>query len=143
MSEKGSRRKILFVCVGNSCRSQMAEAFANRLGAGKFQAWSAGSHPLGIILPHTHSVLKEKGVSLEGHRSKGLRDVPTEEMDVVVTMGSEVACPLPRRFKGRVIEWEIPDPYGEDLDSYRRVRDLIDRQVTSLLDELQRTEQPG
>jgi arsenate reductase len=79
--------KILFVCVGNSCRSQMAEAFANHLGNGKVQASSAGSAPLGTIIPETHEVMKEKGISLEGQWSKGLPDVPVAEMDAVVSMG--------------------------------------------------------
>lgn len=136
-------RKILFVCVGNSCRSQMAEAFANRLGGGKLRAWSAGSHPLGTILPRTHAVLEEKGISLDGHWSKGLREAPTEEMDVVVSMGYDVRCPLPSGFKGRFIQWDIPDPYGQDLDSYRYVRDMIEQQVTSLLGELGKSERPN
>jgi len=124
---------VLFVCIGNSCRSQMAEAIAKHLGKGKVRAWSAGSHPLGMILPATESVLNEKGIGLDGHWSKGLKDVPVEDMDIVVGMGCEVVCPVPPNFKGRVIEWNIPDPYGGDLKSFRAVRDLIERQVTALL----------
>ena len=128
--------KILFVCVGNSCRSQMAEAYAKKLGEGRVQAWSAGSHPLGEIVPDTATVLAEKGISLEGHWSKSLKDVPVGEMDAVVGMGCEVVCPVPAGFKGRVIEWNIPDPFPHGLDFYRGVRDLIGRQVANLLDEL-------
>jgi arsenate reductase len=142
MVDPGSLRKILFVCVGNSCRSQMAEAFANRLGAEKFQVWSAGSHPLGTILPRTRTVLKEKGIMLDAHWSKGLREVPAEQMDVVVSMGYDVQCLLSSGFKGRFIQWDIPDPYGEDLDSFRGIRDMIEQQVSSLFDELQKTEHP-
>jgi arsenate reductase len=127
---------ILFVCVGNSCRSQMAEALANKLGEGRVRAWSAGSHPYGEIVPETASVLEEKGISLEGHWSKSLEDVPVEEMDAVVSMGCEVVCPVPAGFKGRVIEWNIPDPFGHELAFYRGVRDRIARQVASLLEEL-------
>lgn len=130
--------KVLFVCLGNSCRSQMAEALANHLGQGKVCAWSAGSTPLGIILSETHEVLKEKGITLEGHWSKGLKEVPVAEMDVVVGMGCEVECPVPTGFKGRVIEWNIPDPYGRNLAYFRGVRDRIERQVTMLLAELER-----
>lgn len=125
--------QILFVCLGNSCRSQMAEALANRLGKGRVRAWSAGSQPLGLILPETQHVLNEKGIRLDGHWSKGLREVPVDEMDVVVGMGCEVECPLPAAFKGRAIEWNIPDPYGHELDYFRRVRDLIEKQVAALL----------
>ena len=128
--------KILFVCIGNSGRSQMAEAFAKHLGKGKVQAYSAGSHPYGRIVPETHEVLREKGISLEGHSSKGLRDVPVADMDVVVGMGCEVECPVPAGFKGRVIEWNIPDPFPYDLEFYRNVRDLIELQVKNLLDDL-------
>ncbi len=114
----------------------MAEALANKLGEGKVRAWSAGSHPLGSIISETETVLKEKGISLEGHWSKGLRDVPVAEMDVVVGMGCEVVCPVPAGFRGRVIEWNIPDPFGQGLDYFRGVRDLIERQVRSLIGQL-------
>ncbi len=114
----------------------MAEALANHLGQGRVRAWSAGSHPLGEIVPLTFEVLREKGISLDGQWSKGLRDVPVAEMDVVVGMGCEVVCPVPAGFKGRVIEWNIPDPYGREIGSYRSVRDLIERQVAALLEVL-------
>ena len=127
---------VLFVCVGNSCRSQMAEALANRYGDGLVKGWSAGSAPLGRIVPETFDVLAEKGISLDGHWSKGLRDVSVNEMDVVVGMGCEVVCPVPAGFKGRMIEWNIPDPYGRGMDSFRSVRDLIQRQVIALLNDL-------
>jgi arsenate reductase (thioredoxin) len=128
--------KILFVCVGNSCRSQMAEAFANHLARGRVRAWSAGSAPLGRILPLTYAVMKEKGLTLDGQWSKGLADVPVITMDVVVGMGCEVDCPVPPGFKGRRIEWNIADPYGHDVAFYSSVRDLIERQVKALVDAL-------
>jgi arsenate reductase len=132
---------VLFVCVGNSCRSQMAEALANHLGEGRVRAWSAGSHPLGEIVPLTYDVLKEKGLSLEGHWSKGMKEVPVAEMDIVVGMGCEVVCPVPAGFKGRVIEWNIPDPFGREIGIYRAVRDTIERQVAALLEELKQAEE--
>ena len=125
---------LLFVCLGNSCRSQMAEALARRLGEGKVRAWSAGSRPLGYILPETAEVLAEKEISIDGQWSKGLKDVPVGEMDYVISMGCEVSCPVPVGFKGRVIEWNIPDPYGHDLDFFRSVRDLVEQHVRSLLE---------
>ncbi len=128
--------KLLFVCVGNSCRSQMAEAFAKNLGEGRVRAWSAGSAPLGRILPETHKVLQEKGISLEGHSSKGLADVPLNDMDVIVGMGCEVSCPVPVGFKGRIVDWDIPDPYGRHLDFFRSVRDFIERRVVALLKDI-------
>ena len=127
---------ILFVCVGNSCRSQMAEAFANKLSQGRVRAWSAGSAPLGWIAPDTHVVMEEKGIPLDGQWSKSLRDVPVTGMDIVVGMGCEVVCPVPQRFKGRLVEWNIPDPFTGDLDRYRAARDLIEQQVKDLLAEV-------
>jgi arsenate reductase len=129
--------KVLFVCYGNSCRSQMAEALVNHRGAGKVQAFSAGSNALGVISRGTHQVLREKGITLEGHSSKGLQDVPLSEMDVVVEMGYGVTCPVPADFKGRLIQWNIPDPYGLDLDHFRDVRDLIENEVQTLLADLE------
>jgi protein-tyrosine-phosphatase len=133
--------KVLFVCVGNACRSQMAEALAKHHGGGLVEAWSAGSSPLGRIVPETFEILEVKGISLDGQWSKGLKDVPVNDMDVVVGMGCEVVCPVPAGFKGRVIEWNIPDPYGRGMDNFRGVRDLIERQVISLLDDLGRAAQ--
>ena len=128
--------KILFVCIGNSCRSQMAEAWANHFGKGRVQASSAGSHPFGSIVKDTYTVMSEKGISLDGQWSKGLRDVAVAEMDVVVGMGCEVECPVPAGFKGRVVDWDIPDPFGRGIESFRNVRDMIERQVLELLADL-------
>jgi arsenate reductase (thioredoxin) len=127
--------KILFVCYGNSCRSQMAEALANRLGDGKVQASSAGTHPLGVISFDTRAVLGEKGITLEGHWSKGLEDVPVSDMDVVVEMGYGVKCKLPPDFKGRLVKWQIPDPFSLGREYFRDVRDLIESEVRRLLKE--------
>jgi len=117
----------------------MAEALANHMGHGRVNAWSAGSMPLGKITPLTFQVLREKGMDLDGHWSKGLKSVPVETMDVVVGMGMgcEVPCPVPTGFKGKRLEWNIPDPYGCDVAYFRSVRDLIERQVRALLQELE------
>ncbi len=128
--------KILFVCIGNSCRSQMAEGWANHYGKGRVQAFSAGSHPFGSIVKDTYTVMSEKGISLEGQCSKGLRDVAVAEMDVVVGMGCEVECPVPVGFKGRVVDWNIPDPYAQGIETFRNVRDMIELQVLALLADL-------
>ena len=128
--------RILFVCVGNACRSQMAEAWANHFGKEKVQAESAGSCPFGSIVRDTYEVMMERGVALEGQRSKGLWDVALEEMDVIVIMGYEVECPVPEDFKGELREWNIPDPYGQGIDTFRNIRDIVEWQVLSLLAEL-------
>jgi len=128
---------ILFVCIGNSCRSQMAEAMANKLGKGKVRAWSAGLYPLGWIASGTHIVMEENAYFLDGQSSKGLKDVKIEDMDVVVEMGREVSCPLPKGFKGRLVEWEIPDPFRAALEDYRIARDRVEEHVTHLLAEIE------
>lgn len=130
--------KILFVCVGNACRSQMAEAFANRYGKGRVRAFSAGSHPYGSIVDDTYTVMAEKDIPLDGQCSKGLGDVPVGQMDVVVGMGCEVVCPLPAGFKGRKVDWSIPDPFGKGIEYFRNVRDTIERQVVDLVAEVRR-----
>ena len=135
---KGNRTSILFVCYGNSCRSQMAEALAHKLGHGKVRAFSAGTHPLGVISTNTRLVLTEKRLSLAGHWSKGLEDVPLSKMDIVVEMGHGVKCRLPADFKGRLIRWHIPDPYLLEKDYFRDVRDMIEREVRGLLADLAR-----
>ena len=127
---------ILFVCVGNACRSQMAEAWASHHGKGRVRAHSAGSHPFGSIVNETYTVMAEKGILLEGHCSKGMQDVPLGDMDLVVAMGREVSCPLPEGFKGRKVEWNISDPFGGGIDDFRMVRDMVERQVLQLLAEI-------
>jgi protein-tyrosine-phosphatase len=114
----------------------MAEALANQLGEGKVQAFSAGTHPLGVISLDTRAVLNEKGIRLVGHWSKGLRDVPISEMDVVVEMGFGVKFRLPADFKGQLIQWHIPDPYLLDRGYFRDVRDLIESKVRRLFADL-------
>lgn len=111
----------------------MAEAFLNHLGEGQVRGWSAGSYPLGEIAWGTSLVMREKGISLEGQWSKGLNDVSLDDTDVIVTLGCEVSCPVPAGFAGRVVEWNIPDPYGSNLARYREVRDLIEAKVGELL----------
>ena len=129
--------KILFVCYGNSCRSQMAEALANQLGNGRVRAFSAGTHPLGAISFDTRAVLGEKGMTMPGHWSKGMEDVPVSEMDMVVEMGYGVKCELPADFKGRLIKWQIPDPFSLGREYFRDVRDLIESEIRGLLSELE------
>ena len=128
--------RVLFVCVGNACRSQMAEAWAKHFAPGRVLASSAGMMAFGSIPESTAEVMAEAGVSLDGQRSKGLREVQMADMDVVVTMGYEVECTPPAGFKGQAVQWEIPDPFGRSLDCYRNVRDMIERKVLGLLADL-------
>lgn len=127
--------KMLFVCVGNTCRSQMAEAFARHLAQGKAEVWSAGVWPYGSIVPETQEAMADRGMPLDGQLSKGLWNVPLAEMDIVVRMGREVRFALPEGFKGRLVDWRIPDPYTHDQSFFYQVRDLIEAKVAALVEE--------
>ncbi len=125
---------VLFVCVENSNRSQMAEGFARALSGGRVAAFSAGSRPSGRVNPRAIAFMRERGVELGAQRSKSLDDLPAAEWDAVVTMGCGDACPhLPAR---RRLDWELPDPRDLDDDGFRAVRDAIESRVAGLLREL-------
>ncbi len=127
-------KKILFVCVQNASRSQMAQGFAEAFGQGKVEVYSAGSHPSSHINPLAIEVMKEKNIDLSGRRPKGLQDLPPVEMDYLITMGCEEACPaVPAR---KIIEWNIPDPRGKPIDEIRKIRDMLETKVKKLLEEV-------
>jgi protein-tyrosine-phosphatase len=127
------KKKILFVCVENARRSQMAEGFAEALGQGGIEVYSAGSRPSSSIDPLVIQVMKEKGIDLSGKRPKSLNELPPMEMDCLITMGCEETCPAVLAKK--IIEWEIPDPKGKSLDAFRNIRDMIEEKVRTLLKE--------
>lgn len=124
-------KKILFVCVENSNRSQMAQAFARMHGADKVEAYSAGSRPSGRINPKAIDAMRALGYDLATHASKGLDDFNGQEVDVAVTMGCGDECPLVLA-KQRV-DWKIPDPRDMSPEQFREVRDLIESKVRELL----------
>ena len=124
-------KKLLFVCVENSNRSQMAEAFARMHGEGQVEALSAGSKPSGRINPKAVAAMRERGYDLMSHGSKGLNEFNGQEIDVAITMGCGDACPLVRA-KERV-DWQIPDPREMNPEQFREVRDLIETKVKTLL----------
>lgn len=130
---KQDKIRIAFVCVENACRSQMAQGFAEAIGQGRIEVYSAGSRPSSSIDPTIIEVMKEKGIVLSGKRPKSLNDLPPVEMDYLVTMGCEETCPAVLAKK--IIEWEIPDPKGKSIDVFRQVRDLIEGKVKTLLEE--------
>ena len=126
--------RLLFVCVENSCRSQMAEGFARLHGAGRVEAFSAGSRPSGRINETAVAVMKERGVDLGLQRSKGLTDLPEGRWDAVVTMGCGDACPhLPA---ARRLDWALPDPKLMPLPEFRAVRDDVEARVKALIAEV-------
>jgi protein-tyrosine-phosphatase len=124
-------KRVLFVCVENSNRSQMAEAFARLIGGGRFEAYSAGSKPSGRVNPRAIESMREVGYDLSAHRSKSLSEVPEGPYDAVVSMGCGEACPLvPTSLRE---DWQIPDPKNMEPGSFAEVRDQIRAQVEVLL----------
>jgi len=114
----------------------MAEGFANALGQGKLEVYSAGSSPSSQIDSSVIEVMKEEGIDLSDKRPKGLNDLPSIEMDYLITMGCEETCPAVLAKK--IIEWEIPDPKGKSIDFFREVRDIIENKVKALFEEIEK-----
>lgn len=128
-------KKILFVCIENSNRSQMSQAFAKMLGGKGVEAYSAGSKPSGIVNPRAIAAMKELGYDLSKHDSKSLDEVKQfAPFDAVVTMGCGDACPwMPAK---KFIDWQIPDPKNMEPEQFNEVRDLVADKVKQLLKEL-------
>ncbi len=133
-SESPNSVAVLFVCVENSNRSQMAEAFARHLGGPLVHSFSAGSQPSGQVNPKAVAAMAELGIDLESHHSKSLDDLPALEFDCVVTMGCGDACPwVPAR---RREDWPLTDPKSLRPARFNEVRDEIADRVRGLLDSL-------
>ncbi|MCP3985672.1 MAG: arsenate reductase ArsC [bacterium] len=129
---------LLFVCVENANRSQMAEAFARHHGGVGVMASSAGSKPSGRVNPKAVASMAERGIDLDRHRSTGLESFDGVELDAAVTLGCGDACP---NVRARLREdWEIPDPRDMEPEAFARVRDEIERRVLDLLARLQTSE---
>jgi protein-tyrosine-phosphatase len=127
-------KRVLFVCVENSNRSQMAEAFARMHGLGRVEAYSAGSRPSGKVNPRAIEFMKERGYDLSQHWSKGLSEVPDIEYDAVITMGCGDECPFVRAKRRE--NWSIRDPRELPDEEFRVVRDEIVSKVASLMSAL-------
>lgn len=134
MNERPPKKKILFVCVENSCRSQMAEAFARIHGKDRIETFSAGSKVSGIVNPKAIKSMKEKGYDLSAHESQSLKEFEKVEFDIAVTMGCGDECPYVTA-KSRE-DWQIPDPKEMHPEEFRKVRDLIEEKVIDLIDRL-------
>ncbi len=129
------QKGILFLCVANSARSQMAEGIARSLAPAGVKIYSAGSHP-STVHPMAIAVLKEIGIDISSYRSKGIPDIPSNEIDTVITLCAAEQCPV---FLGRVqrLHWELPDPASatgsqqEVLTAFRQVRDELQRRIAA------------
>jgi protein-tyrosine-phosphatase len=126
--------QVLFVCVHNAGRSQMAAALLEHHGAGRVRVRSAGSTPADDVNPAVVAAMAEIGIDISGERPKGLSEAAVRESDVVITMGCGDACPV---FPGkRYLDWDLPDPAAASVERVRPIRDEIDRRVRALLGEL-------
>ena len=129
------KKRLLFVCIENSNRSQMSQAFAKIYGGDTVEAYSAGSKPSGIVNPKAIAAMKELGYDLSIHDSKSLDEVKAfAPFDAVVTMGCGDACPwMPAK---RFIDWQIPDPKHMQPGEFNKVRDYIGKKVKALIESL-------
>jgi protein-tyrosine-phosphatase len=126
--------RVLFVCVENSCRSQMAEAFARRIAGDGVEAASAGSRPSGVVNPKAIASLAALGYDLTTHISKSLAEIPAGTWDAAITMGCGDECPnVPARLRE---DWALPDPKHMAPDEFDAIRDEIGRRVADLLARL-------
>lgn len=124
-------KKILFVCVENSCRSQLAEAFGKIHGKNKIEVYSSGSNPSGIVNPKAIATMAELDYDLNIHESKSLTEIPRVEYEFAITMGCGDECPTVQA-KHRQ-DWAIPDPKHMNPEEFREVRNLIEEKVKGLL----------
>ncbi len=121
---------VAFVCVGNSCRSQMAEGFAKYYGQDILEVYSAGTVPAGKVNHNAVKVMDEEGIDISSQNPKLLKDIP-EKVDVLVTMGCEVECPYVHSKIS--MEWDLEDPVGKPLEFFRKIRDIIEMKVKELV----------
>ena len=129
-------KRILFICVENAGRSQIAEVFANHYGKGKLEAFSAGTVPSDKVNPLVVEAMKEKGIDISKNKPKLLDKKMIEETDIVITMGCSVeeSCPAPLLKKS--INWNLEDPKGKQLEKVRQIRDEIEKKVLKLVSEV-------
>ena len=129
-------KKILFVCIENAGRSQMAEAFAKKYGEGKINASSAGNKPAETVNPVVVEAMKERGIDISANKPKLITAKMAADADLVVTMGCSAQGICPGPFFVPVVDWALEDPKGKPVEKVREIRDDIERRVQELLDGL-------
>jgi len=131
------KKRVAFVCVHNSCRSQMAEAWAKTLGGDLLEVYSAGTEAYPEVKPGAVQVMEEAGIDMSGHSPKLLTDIP-EEVDILITMGCGVVCPYwPNQHQE---DWGLEDPSGGPIEGFRTTRDLIRVKVEDLMQRVKNGE---
>jgi arsenate reductase len=131
------KKTVAFICVHNSCRSQMAEGWAERLGSDVLEVYSAGTKEYPEVKPLAIKVMEEVGVDMSDHRPKLLTDIP-EEVDILITMGCNVVCPFVPNSHSE--DWGLDDPSGGPIEDYRVTRDLIKKKVEDLIIRVKKEE---
>ncbi|MCB0381084.1 MAG: arsenate reductase ArsC [Flavobacteriales bacterium] len=129
-------KKVVFVCVENSCRSQMAEAFGRLHGKGIIEVYSSGSRPSGIVNPKAIASMAEVGYDLSKHNSIGLDELPQINWDYAITMGCGDECPMIKANHRE--DWGLPDPKHMEPKEFAQVRDIIEREVMDLIEEIKK-----
>jgi arsenate reductase len=131
--------KVAFVCVHNSCRSQMAEGWAKKLGSDVLEVYSAGTEDYPEVKPGAVQVMEEAGIDMSSQYPKLLSDIPAE-LDLLITMGCNVSCPfVPTRFQE---DWGLDDPSGGPIEDFRNTRDLVKEKVELLLERIENDQIP-
>lgn len=129
------KKKVAFVCVHNSCRSQMAEAWSKHLGSDILEVYSAGTEKYHEVKPKAVQVMEEVGIDMSQHYPKLLSDIP-EEIDILITMGCGVACPfVPCKHEE---DWGLEDPSGGPIEGFRNTRDIIKDKVMDLIERVRK-----
>lgn len=127
------KKTVAFVCVHNSCRSQMAEGWAKKLGSDVLDAYSAGTEEYPEVKPLAVEVMEEAGVDMSSHYPKLLSDIPNK-VDILITMGCNVECPfIPCSYRA---DWGLEDPSGGPIEGYRQTRDIIKEKVMDLIEKV-------
>lgn len=139
-----SRTKVMFLCIGNACRSQMAEAIARHRASDVIEPSSAGLVPFGEIPGTTLAVLRERGISADGQTSKPLRSEDMSAVDIVINMTGRSGTTIFTEPVARIEDWDVGDPYGSNLAVYREIRDQIEKRVEDLARRLrEKVDSPG
>ena len=143
MTQPTRKTRVLFVCIGNMCRSPMAEGFAHAFGNDVLEIYSAGTNATGYISEDAIEIMREVKIDISRLRSNGLDAVPVKDMDIVISMAPVPAAALvPRGFKGKTADWKIDDPVGRSLAVFRRVRGEIESKVRDLVEQVRRGQTP-
>ncbi|MEA1927571.1 MAG: arsenate reductase ArsC [Candidatus Auribacterota bacterium] len=131
-----SKKHILFVCIGNSCRSQMAEGYARAWGGEVLEAESAGTYAIGFINAPVIEVMKEDGIDISRRHPKQINREMVEKADIVIALGGDPEYLFPDLLKNKLITWPTPDPFGESTNRTRQIRDIIKARMTDLIIDL-------